>query len=85
MNTRPRQKTLLDIQYRLREMLPDTLSDPCTLAIIDFGDQSQISNDKQIIVGTPALAGSDLLEVWRTMSFPKMVSWVISITAGLLH
>ncbi|HEC26134.1 MAG TPA: hypothetical protein ENI67_01820 [Gammaproteobacteria bacterium] len=71
MNTRPRQKTLLDIQYRLREMLPDTLSDPCTLAIIDFGDQSQISNDKQIIVGTPALAGSDLLEVWRTDELPE--------------
>ncbi|MEA1890478.1 MAG: hypothetical protein U9N50_11935 [Pseudomonadota bacterium] len=66
MNASSRQSPLLDIQYQLRETLPDALSDPHTLAIIDFADQSQLFDDCRIIIGTPALAGGDLLEVWRT-------------------
>jgi len=62
---------LLDIQYHPHETLPEAMSDPCTLAIIEFAELSQSPNDKQIIVGTPALAGSDLIEVWRTKEVPE--------------
>ncbi|MFW2440857.1 MAG: hypothetical protein ACN4GR_15990 [Arenicellales bacterium] len=71
MNTAPRQAPLLDISYQERETLPDALSDPYTLAIIDFAGQSKLPDDKRIIIGTPALAGGDLLEVWRTDELPE--------------
>lgn len=71
MNTISRNNSLLDIQYQQRETLSDALSDPYTLAIIDFADRSQLPDDKRIIIGTPALAGGDLLEVWRTDELPE--------------
>jgi chorismate lyase/3-hydroxybenzoate synthase len=71
VNTISRNNSLLDIQYQQRETLSDALSDPYTLAIIDFADQSQLPDDKRIIIGTPALAGGDLLEVWRTDELPE--------------
>ena len=71
VNTTPRHNALLDIQYQPYNTLADAMSDPCTLAIVEFAEQSQSPNDKQIIVGTPALAGSDLLEVWRTDEVPE--------------
>ncbi len=71
MITMPLQKPLLDIQYQEFDMLPDALSDPYALAIIDFADQSQLSDEKRLTVGTPTLAGSSLLEVWRTDVQPE--------------
>ena len=47
------------------------VDDPYTLAVIDFSSQSQFTDEKRIIVGTPALTGGDLLEVWRTNEIPE--------------
>lgn len=71
MNTNYPQNSLLDIHYRQRSSLSDVVNDPYTLAVIDFSSQSQFTDEKRIIVGTPALAGGDLLEVWRTNERPE--------------
>ena len=47
------------------------VADPYTLAVIDFSSQSQFTDEKRIIIGTPALTGGDLLEVWRTNEIPE--------------
>lgn len=66
VNTTSQQLPLLDIHYQQRENLADVVNDPCTLAVIDFNSQSRYTGEKRITVGTPALTGGDLLEVWRT-------------------
>jgi len=71
VNTAARNHSLLDIHYQPRSRLADVVDDPYTLAVIDFGIQSQFSDEKRITVGTPALAGGDLLEVWRTDELPE--------------
>lgn len=71
VNTTNRQNSLLDIHYQPRASLSDVVNDPYTLAIIDFSSQSQLTDEKRIIVGTPALTGGDLLEVWRTNEIPE--------------
>ena len=71
MNTTYRQNSLLDIHYQQRSSLPDVVNDPYTLAVIDFSSQSQFTDEKRIIVGTPALTGGDLLEVWQTNEIPE--------------
>jgi len=67
----PRQNFPLDVYYQQRSALADVAADPYTLAIIDFGNRSRFSHDKRLIIGTPALAGSHLLEVWRTDEIPE--------------
>lgn len=57
--------SLLDISYRNRDCLNEVLSDPATLAVIDFGEKSQFKN-QHITIGTAPLAGCDLIEVWQT-------------------
>ena len=71
VNTTNRQNSLLDIHYQPRARQSDVVNDPYTLAVIDFSSQSQFTDEKRIIVGTPALTGGDLLEVWRTNEIPE--------------
>jgi chorismate lyase/3-hydroxybenzoate synthase len=71
VNTSSPQKHLLDISYQQRKLLPDVLDDPHTLAVIDFAEQSQATEGNRIVIGTPALAGSELVEVWRTQDCPE--------------
>ena len=71
MNTIPRQNPLLDISYQQRETLADVVSDPYTLAVVDFDNHSVATAGNRILVGTPALAGSELVEVWRTRDMPE--------------
>lgn len=75
VNTTGQQNLLLDIHYQQRESLIDTVNDPYVLAVIDFNNQSKIKNEKNIIIGTPALAGADLIEVWRTNEIPDCGSF----------
>ncbi|MCK5359863.1 MAG: hypothetical protein KAJ95_04510 [Gammaproteobacteria bacterium] len=62
---------LLDISYQQRDALDGLLRSPNTLAMIDYGDHSLATDDSRILVGTPALAGSELVEVWRTQDTPE--------------
>jgi len=71
VNTTSQQALLLDIHYQQRDSLADVVADPYTLAVIDFDSQSQIKDEKRISIGTPALTGGDLLEVWRTNEIPE--------------
>jgi chorismate lyase/3-hydroxybenzoate synthase len=75
MNTSPRQNPLLDIYYQPRASLADTMNDPYTIAVIDFGNHSLATVDKRILIGTPALAGSERVEVWRSKDKPETGSF----------
>ncbi len=62
---------LLDISYQQRQTLPDVVSDPYTLAVVDYDNHSVATEGSRILVGTPALAGSELVEIWRTRDIPE--------------
>jgi chorismate lyase/3-hydroxybenzoate synthase len=66
VNTSSRHNLLLDISYRQRDALIDLVSDPRTLAIIEYGDSSVATEDNRMQVGTPPLAGGEYMEVWQT-------------------
>ena len=71
MNTTSLQNSLLDISYQQRETLADVVGDPYTLAVVDYGNHSVATEGDLILVGTPALAGSEMVEVWRTSDMPE--------------
>ena len=71
MNTTSLQNSLLDISYQQRETLADVVGDPYTLAVVDYGNHSVATEGDLILVGTPALAGSEMVEVWRTKDMPE--------------
>jgi chorismate lyase/3-hydroxybenzoate synthase len=71
VKTNPRQNPLLDISYQPREVLADVISDPNTIAVIDYGDHSLATAKNLILVGTPAIAGNEMIEVWRSSSPPE--------------
>jgi len=71
VNMTSRQTPLLDISYQQRETLADVVSDPYTLAVVDYDNHSVATEGSKILVGTPALAGSEMVEVWRTKDMPE--------------
>ena len=71
MNIISSKPPLLDISYQQRDALDDLLGSPNTLAIVDYGDHSLTTPDSRIVVGTPALAGSERVEVWQTADTPE--------------
>lgn len=79
VNTSSPHNHLLEISYQQRTTLPDVLSDPNTLAVVDFAERSLATEDLRVIVGTTALKGNELIEVWRSREVPEKGS------SGAIH